>query len=372
MLKRYDVLVVGAGPAGSTVAKEVSARGFKVLMVEEHKEIGKPIHCSGLISKNIFNTIKLKKEEIERKIKGATFYSPSLKKATILSKKTQAYVVDRSKFDKRLAEEAVNNGTELRLNTKVLNYNDAKIIVGADGVNSLTREKFGFPKIKKFISGIAVFYKYTGRENKVSLYFGNEIAPDFFAWHIPRRNEVEYGLATTSNAKAYLSNFLKMLKIENKPIRVMAGVIPMRCIDKTVKGNVLLVGDAAGQVKATTGGGVVINTRIAKIAADVIIKALENENIGYLKNYESAWRNKLGRELNYSYLIRKFLNSFDDEQYEQLIKLVSMDDVNKFILKCGDMDYPSALFKGFIKEPRMFKYAVKFAPHLPKFLSREL
>ncbi|MCK4967437.1 MAG: NAD(P)/FAD-dependent oxidoreductase, partial [Candidatus Aenigmarchaeota archaeon] len=245
-----DVLIVGAGPSGSTVAKYVAKKGYKVIVVDSREKPGTPQQCSGLFSKNITELTNLKKNEILKEIKGVNIYSPSMQKFGLLTKKTQAYVVDRTIFDARLANEAVCSGAKLITKMRLVNCEKNiayfsnktkityKIIIGADGPNSTVAKIHNYPKIEKKILGIINIYKKTSKNDFVELYLGKNIAPDFFAWKIPRKNDYELGIAAKSDTKDFFEKFIAD-KTKDKKISTTAGVIPLACRKITIKQNSL-------------------------------------------------------------------------------------------------------------------------------------
>ncbi|NOR85679.1 geranylgeranyl reductase family protein [archaeon] len=366
-----DVLIVGAGSAGSTIAKHIAKKGYDVILVDSRENPGTPQQCSGLFSKNILELTTLKKNEILKEIKGAVIYSPSKNKLEIKTKKTQAYVVDRTVFDYRLAIEAKSTGAILKTKTRLIDCkkNTAyfsnetkikyKIIVGADGPNSTVAKIYEYPKLEKKIVGIINLYDKTQKQDFVELYLGNKVAPGFFAWKIPRKTDYELGIATELNTKKFFEKFKKN-KTFAKNISTTAGVIPLECRKITVIKNSLLVGDAAGHTKATTGGGVVMGMRAATIAANCVCDALKNDNLKLLKSYEKLWRKEIGRDLKYAQMFRKFLNSLNDKQLDKFVYISSRKEVTDFLKKHGDMDYPNKIIKKLILKPRVWLPYVVF------------
>ena len=156
-----DVLIVGAGPTGSTTAKPIAKKGYDVILVDSKEFPGTPQQCSGLFSKNILDLTELKKNEILREIKGAIIHSPFNNKLELHTKETQAYVVDRTIFDSRLATESIDAGATLKTKTRLIECKKNiayfsngtkikyKIIIGADGPNSTVAKIFNYPKIEK-------------------------------------------------------------------------------------------------------------------------------------------------------------------------------------------------------------------------------
>ena len=261
-----DCTIVGAGPVGLFLAQQL--KDLDVTVYEEHKKIGKPVQCTGLISKNIDSVYEIPQECILNKVKGARIYSPSGKKFELARDQDQAYVIDREKFDKKLAE-GINIQTK---HVSDLNF-ESKYIIGADGPNSIVARLSGLKPIKEKLVGLQyeIPIEDYGRDF-IEMYFGDNFAPGFFAWIVPAGDRLRVGAATNTNVKEYLDNFLKNKFEEPEILSTNAGVIPISVRPEFTNGNIAVVGDAAGQVKATTGGGVYFGFKSAKILANSIKK----------------------------------------------------------------------------------------------------
>ncbi|MCK5474446.1 MAG: NAD(P)/FAD-dependent oxidoreductase [Candidatus Aenigmarchaeota archaeon] len=377
-MEKYDVLVVGAGPAGTAVTKHIAKKGYKVLVVDSKENPGTPQKCSGLFSKNILHIAGLKKNEILCEIKGARIHSPSGEKINIRTKETQGYVVDRTIFDTRLLDEAKSAGAEIRTKTRFLKYENniayfsdskpifTKIIIGADGSNSIVAKNFGFPELEKKILGVINLYPEKPKDDIVELYLSRKTAPGLFAWKIPRKDDVEFGIGADKNTMQYFNRFLLLQNVKKKPKATTGGIIPLKWRDETVRRNCLLVGDAAGHTKATTGGGVVLSIRSAKIAAEAVCSALQKDDIAILSTYEIKWKKEIGRDLKYALLIRKFLNSLDDSEIDKLVAISSQNEVVAFLKENGDMDYPTKMIFVAIKRPKIWVPYMRFLPKIVK------
>lgn len=208
----YDVIIIGAGPVGSTVAETIGREGHKVLILEEHLEVGSPIHCTGKISVNAFKELKLETDGIINKVKGAIFYSPNEQSFQLERNNTQAYILDRKFFDQQLAEKAIKVGVDIFTEARAMEFSvtkegvnvifthkgetkklKARIIVGADGTNSIVARRVGLYSKKSSEVRIGVQKEVFGISNlqsgMVELFFGKKYAPGFFAWIVPISNE---------------------------------------------------------------------------------------------------------------------------------------------------------------------------------------
>jgi len=305
----YDFTVCGAGPVGSYLAWKLSERGHKVLVLEEHGEIGKPISCSGLISKNLWNFVPEDKKLVEREITGARLH---VGKKTHTFKSNQAVVIDRNKLDKFLAKKAEKAGATIATNSRLFSFVETKdhvslyiksksfdntktsVLAGCDGPLSVVRNKMGL-RPPEFLHGI---FCYTNEEpdSYVDLYYKK--VPGFFAWRIPRKDCVEYGLAAEVGAKQYFEKFSRKMRVSYN--KLYSGLIPFGLLPEVSSERVFLCGDAASQTKPHTGGGVVYGLTAADIASS-IIKPKEPD----MRSYEKEWRKRLAKEIRIGLMIKK-------------------------------------------------------------------
>jgi len=305
----HDFTVCGAGPVGSYLAWKLSKKGFNVLLLEEHKEIGEPLACSGLVSRNLWNFIPENKKIVEREIKGARlhvgrkihkFYSNPL-------------VINRPALDKLLAEKAEKSGAKLVKSAKLFSFLEGdehvslyikskifeniktKVLAGCDGPLSIVRKKMCLPS-PRFLHGI---FCYTDEkpDSYVDLYYKK--APGFFGWRIPRKECVEYGIASEKNAKKYFEKFSKKLKFSYE--RVYSGLIPFGLLPRITTKRVFLCGDAASHTKPYSGGGIIYGLTSAEIASSVIKPDEPN-----MKTYEKEWRERLAKEIKTGLWIKRF------------------------------------------------------------------
>ena len=359
----WDVIVVGGGPIGCHIAGSLSKRGYDVLVLEEHSEIGNPSHCAGLFSLHVFEI--LGKFSILHDAKRARVYSPDGDFVDIGDHRKRAYVVDRVEFDRELARRAIRNGAEIHLKEKVTRVDDeiktkestyrARVIVGADGINSIVRRSMGV-SIPSILNASQITVRYESEDiEKVEIFLGNNIAPKFFAWVIPLNSELaKIGVATYHHSFSYLKRIIK--KLDVKPLALSFGGIPIGMVRRSYERNKIIVGDAAGQVKATTGGGVYPGLKCANCGVMAIDRYLKGETTD-LSEYEKCWRRDIGAELKNALYIHRIFKKIKDEEFNAIIKDLKNEELVRIINEYGDIDYPSRVAWQILKKkPSLIKY----------------
>ncbi len=337
------VHVVGAGPAGSVAAISAVRSGHDVSLYEEHPCAGIPTNCSGLISKEGLESLKgfvdYKRHAIH-KMRGAIldFAGVQLK---VDSKKDIAYVINRASFDAELAENAEREGAKAFYSKKMEKPFPEGTLIGADGPNSTVASSFLFPRISRFVGTAQAEVKYDGQmPDFARVFLSNEKFPGFFAWMIPRNEEqadVGAGCVLPGNPNNALESLSKYAGIP-LPKERSHFIIPVAQRQLTAarirKRNVLLAGDAAGQVKSTTGGGVVFGAKCA---------ALAGKNADFPEFYEKAWRREYGPDLDAHHRLHKSLGQLNDDSLRAIGALASTLQIEKFLEEKGSMDRPTSM-----------------------------
>jgi len=362
-----DVIVVGAGPGGSSVAKELALRGYDVALYEKRQEIGAPKRCGeGLSSSSIERlNLKIPRHCIRENIKGAIVYAPNGKSVEISFDRVVGHILERKMFDKWMAEEAARAGAFVRAKTyiKELLFENgkvcgvrgtfegeefeerARVVVGADGVESKIGKMAGL-KIRSNPQLMDSGYQYEmanvdlEHRGYLELYFGNSIAPRGYVWIFPKGKDVAnvgIGIAGDHDrpAKSYLDDW-----ITTKPgirkgsiLEVNAGGIPVGGFLKNmVTDNFLLVGDAAHQVNPIHGGGIAESITAGRIAASVIDEALQKGDTSArtLDKYNKVWWKERGEKLRKIEKLREVVEEMDDETLNFLASELSGRDLMEF------------------------------------------
>ncbi len=370
IIKEVDIAVVGAGPAGLVAAIQAASYGTKVSVFEEHSTIGLPTHCAGLVSVKGFKKLGFypPSNVVLNKVRGAVFFSPSGHNFVVERRKDQAYVLDRILYDQFLASKAKKIGAKIELACKVSDafvkrdkviiklvkrkmeeVVAAKVLIDAEGVKSVISRRLGFDKPRSLLPAVQFeMMDVEVNDDFVELYFGQKIAPGFFAWIIPTSDSsARVGLAAKSRPLNLLKKFLRSNKQvlnrfrKGKIVRVIGGtVITGGPISRTWDSRVLLVGDVAGQVKPTTGGGVVLGSLCSIIAGRVAGEFIRDSlPVNFLSNYEKTWRKFFGREFRSMKILRALLNFLPDKTLDKLFLYISRYEFSDDLAEYGDMDF---------------------------------
>jgi digeranylgeranylglycerophospholipid reductase len=395
----YDVVVIGAGPAGSIAAKTAALKGLSVLLIEKRQEIGDPVRCAEGVSKVwLRKHIEPDHRWICADVKGSRIYTPDgtmIEMAEEIAGGEVGYVLERKIFDRALAYEASKAGAEVRVKTRATDliieddfvkgvkvshlgqsYDiKAKIIIGADGVESKVGRWAGIDtSLKPVDIETCAQYLMSGTnidQDYCYFYLGNEIAPVGYVWIFPKGNGMaNVGIGILGNKSGngkhaidYLNDFVNDKYPDAKILEIDVGGVPVSgSIEKTIVNGLMLVGDAARQSDPITGGGIINAMEAGKIAGEVAYNAISKGDVSTdaLNEYEVRWRETIGREIDNSLIVKDTFTKFSDKELNSLGH--SLRGVNFSSMSLLDLLY--ALFKANKKllwELRvLFKTVVKY------------
>jgi len=386
--EKYDVVVIGAGPAGSSAAYEAAKRGLKVLLIEKRAEVGSPIRCAEGVGKEGLEDlgIKPKSEWIANEVKGARIYAPSGDYITLeasMAGSEVGYVLHRDKFDQYLAKMAVDAGSELYTRAMAigLKREDSEIVVrirhfgnlyevrtpiviGADGFESLVGEWAGIrTRLDPKDINVTFEYRITGAKfdpNYTEFYIGNEVAPGGYVWIFPKsEKEANVGIGVLlsrvdsekKRPKYLLDKFLKEHpKYRGKIIAVISGAVSVsRPLEPSYTDNVMLVGDAARMIDPLTGGGIIHAIISGRAAGETAAKAIEKGDYSNrsLKEYEARWKPKIYEKLLRNYLAKEIFVKVSDDVFNKIVDALKDYDFSRIntyeLLKAIGEKYPEVV-----------------------------
>ncbi|KAF1074038.1 NAD(P)/FAD-dependent oxidoreductase [Methanogenium sp. MK-MG] len=371
----YDVIVVGAGPAGSAAARYCAALGLRTLMIEEHASIGYPVQCAGLLSTNAFSECGVSADSVIQVVRGAALHSSQGCELHFDAGRTKAFVVDRSALDREMAENAVSAGADIMLKTYAYDIRDNvlytkgvdghrelpfRLLIAADGPRSPVRAIRGMKPPLKFYSGVQADVPYETAADVVHIY--PDASPDFFGWAIPAgEGRVRVGLAGGADVQNRFSSFIRTFS--DSCLHQVTGTIPMGVMPRTYGARTLFVGDAAGFAKPTSGGGVYTGVRSSRHAADVAAVCCEEERFddSSLSSYESAWSADFGKELDFGYRFLQMRSSVTPKDVNDICQTLNTPELKRTIVEYGDMDRPKELVLRLLRNPAFFRVARRVA-----------
>jgi digeranylgeranylglycerophospholipid reductase len=373
----YDAVVVGAGPAGSAVARDVASNGFNVLLLEEHSIIGQPLHCSGLVTPRALALAKVGQHVVQNELRGAIIESPLGKQLPIGGGRVHALAIDRVRLDQAMASQAQERGAELALDARFLRLEPAnglvsacverrgrrtriltKLLIGADGAQSKVAKQLGVHRPRRTVLGLAAEVR--AREaagDRVMILVDRDVAPGWFAWVIPLgdgRFRVGTGTAnglrpmdSLRRLRARLPQYFR----DDAILGLTGGHIPLWSPMRLYSENVLLVGDAARQVKPTTGGGVYMGLVGARHAARVAVQSLQREDFSaaFLSRYQKGFMNDAGDELKRGADLQRLFAALSNAHLERLLAKLKSERLAGLINSYGDVDFPSRLLSELLR-----------------------
>src|SRR2546428_218019 len=339
----YDVVVAGGSVAGLLCAREIASHNHKVLVIEEDSEIGTPEHCGGVVSISAIDELGIipLRSTLDNKIRSADIVSPSGTRFTLDARPQQVIVLDRREFDKQIAHQAKVNGAEIRVRSSLREITSdgirtsdgeikCKIVVDARGVSSLIqKDRTGILQSAQY----EVYADWVNTE-RIEVYLDQEKYPGFFAWIIPtRRDEAKVGVAGKGiNAASVLEDFLKSKGKYSSIRKIFAPIWVKGPIKEFVTGNTVTIGDAAGQSKPTTAGGIYSCGLGGILAGKAISKFLESKNESKLLEYQKAWLEKFGKEFEQMLLARSLLERLDNKTIDRLFESITpkiLDEISR-------------------------------------------
>tara|TARA_Y100001935_G_scaffold247118_1_gene242575 strand:+ start:374 stop:1600 length:1227 start_codon:yes stop_codon:yes gene_type:complete len=391
----WDVVIIGAGPVGGHTANLLAQRGQRVLLIEEHNEIGRPFQCAGLVTPNAMKQVGLY-DTILEEIDGALIHGPSGTLVPVGTGGTiRTYVVCRKLFDEAVVKQSMISGATLWLNSKptdaVVNQDyvslrinkngkdielTTKLLIGCDGAHSWTRRYFKMGRPKELMIGFQTeVVGYQFRKRWLEMYSGSEIAPGFFAWVIPSGNDsCRIGLWSTAerlDGKSIEECYHNLLNhplwkerfADIKETARYCGPVPSGMVRKAYKNRVLLIGDAAGMAKPTTGGGIgpgfeQINGIVDKLSVAIVENKLSEEN---LKSIARTHFEKMRKDQSRARSLRNLLVSdCEDTELDRHFEQFARPEVISLINEVGDIEKPVPLGMALLRRvPAFRKLALK-------------
>ncbi len=351
-----DVIVIGAGPAGNNTAYRMASLGHDVFVADWRMNIGDKL-CTGIVGQECIDHYPPDPHLIYKSARSAELVTPDGHTSQLAAHEVQAHIIDRVGYVASMAERAKAAGAAYHLGsraTEVLVKEDrcqvrfttgpeqwtaeARVVVLASGFGSDLSYKMGLGRPGDFVGAAQAEVEAPGID-QVSIYVGRAVAPGFFAWMAPTSGgRALVGLLARNRALEHLDSLIAKLEMEGKIEGIVREPskwgIPLRPPSRTYGHRVLAVGDAAGQVKPTTGGGIYYALLCSDVAADCLEDAFKQDDFSAsrLSSYEREWKALLSRELEVGYLARRFFESLDDDQITSLVNAVASNGLSSHLM----------------------------------------
>ena len=359
-----DVAVIGAGPAGLTAARALAARGHDVVVLEEHAGIGVPVHCTGVLGVDAFTEFDLPRESILGTAHTARFVAADGSSVSVDAERVEAAVVDRALFDQGLAASSRRAGAELRSGARVraIAVGAAGVTIGVEGgdrvearaciiacgANYRFNRQLGLGVPRTFVQSAQLEQPLDGLD-RVEVHLGRDVAPGGFAWLVPLerdgRPHARLGLMCDTRALARFRQFAARMRERfgaagDWPDPRLK-VLPLGPVSRTYGTRLLAVGDAAGLVKPTTGGGIYYSLISGRIAAETLDEALAADDLrdARLRRYETEWRARLGADIRIGLAFRTLASRLNDRAIDAVVELARVDGIVPLLRETADFNW---------------------------------
>lgn len=360
-----DAVIIGAGPSGLTAARCLAASGHDVVVLEEHSHIGVPVHCTGVLGAAAFDEFDIPRDTILSATQGARFIAADGSEVAVDAEKVTAVVVDRAPFDQALADSACQAGAEIRRGARVRTIetrNDgvsigidggevvrARACVLACGANYRFNRQLGLGSPRQYVQSAQLEYPLAGPAS-VEVHLGRDVAPGGFAWLVPFTREgrmhTRMGLMCESRALHRFREFAARMRERFDAAAVRwpdprLKILPLGPVSRTYANRLVAVGDAAGLVKPTTGGGIYYSLISGQLAAQTLDEALRADDLrdSRLRRYEQDWRSRLGAEIRIGLAFRTLASRMSDRAIDAVVELARVDGLIPLLRQTADFNW---------------------------------
>ena len=371
----HDAIIVGGGPAGLYAARQLARGGVDVVVLEEHGTIGEPVHCTGVLAADAFDEFGVPDGSVLNDLRTVEFHPPAGGPISYSTPSTEAVVVDRARFDADLAAQAGHSGADIRRGARAttLDVEPGRVTVGvgdarvsgrvclvACGAQYAIQRRAGLGMPRLLLNSAQAEVP-AARLRDVEVRFGAGVAPSGFAWAVPVRRDRPYvrvGVMCEGDAGRFFHRMMEAIAARwgidadgrHQPRQKVLPLAPLR---QTYADRLLVLGDAAGLVKPTTGGGIYYSLVSAAIAASTLASALERDDLSSaaLADYQAGWRRRLGAELRWQLVLRRIAQRLTDAQINSLFDLARTDGLMPLMRQTAAFNHHREFIVALLKHP---------------------
>lgn len=361
-----DVVVIGAGPAGLMAARQLAQHQHDVVVLEEHAAIGVPTHCTGLLGLEAFSELDIPRHTILDTTHAARFVGPDGSSVVVDADRVNAAIVDRALFDQSLAASCTAAGADLRSSARVRTITigadrvtvtadgaggtiEARACILACGANYRFNRQLGLGVPRAYVQSAQLELAFAGPD-QIEVHLGRQVAPRGFAWVVPFRRDGQpfqrLGLMADARAGSHFRSFASDLRhrfavSDQAWPEPRLKILPLGPVSRTYGPRLLAVGDAAGLVKPTTGGGIYYGLISGQFAAETLDGALREDDLreSRLRHYETRWRDRLGAEIRIGLAFRLLASRFNDRGIDSLVELARIDGIIPMLRQTADFNW---------------------------------
>ncbi len=354
-----DVIVVGAGPAGNNAALGLASQGYAVTVIDARQQVGEKL-CTGIVGRECTSRFPIDPALVYREAFSADVVAPSVGQVRFETPTPQAHIIDRAAYVASFAHRAQAAGAKYLLGHRVLQaepgpdgvtvvtdggrHRARSLVLAAGFASPLTRQ-LGLGTVSDYVTGVQAEVSTNGVP-RVEVYLGHDVAPGFFSWLVPTSPGRAFaGLLARNQGQAHLARFIQRQQQEGKITGVIRDAaswgIPLRPLRRTYQDRVLVVGDAAGQTKPTTGGGIYYALLASEIASQELAEALAADDLSAarLSRYQHRWKHLLSRELDVGYSARRLFEFLSDQQIGSLVHQAANNGIHADLLSSVETSF---------------------------------
>jgi digeranylgeranylglycerophospholipid reductase len=373
---RADLVIIGGGPAGMSAAATAAANGYDVIVFEEHATVGDPVHCTGVLAAEAFEELGLRRDIILHELRHVCFHAPGGATLDYDTPTAEALVIDRRAFDQQLAARAQSAGarvcagvraTDLTVTSDAASVTladgqciTARAAVLATGANYALQRRLGMGMPRVYLQSAQREYRAT-RTGPVEVFFGRAVAPKGFGWvvpvHRPDGHYVRVGVMAERDVEqgfhAIVQRSAHRWGIDVSDVTPRRKMLPLSAVPRSYSDRVLVVGDAAGLVKPTTGGGIYYSIVSGRLAGQVLSTALRADKLAArdLAGYQREWRRRFTREFGAQLALRMLAHRMSDEAIDTMFQLSVAEGLMPILRRAARFNQHQGFIRELLRHP---------------------